>query len=414
MRILTDRAIPGLERRLRRCDPVRVAHHPGTPLERQPPAAINLAYRGAVVALDVADLLPTLIGDHSHHRCAWVEGEGNGHDMGGTVAAQGGERAEMPVGQETDVGVGEIAWCARHGPRGYRLMAGGPDRDEVEAWYRYFQERFCAFLAEVDPRTELHRDVWQRPGGGGGDTRILIGPIIEKAAVNLSAVWGDTPSSLRARVDADSFFATGVSIIVHPKNPFAPTFHANVRYFEAGPGGWFGGGTDLTPWYLNESDAEHFHRTIRDVCGRHPIADYGAWKQACDEYFFLPHRGEARGIGGIFFDHLDREPSDVWAFQRDLADALEPAYRPILERRISTEYGPDQERWHHHRRGRYVEFNLAWDRGTRFGLETGGRADSILASLPPYVRWEPLAEPPAGSPEAELLALLRGRARDWT
>jgi coproporphyrinogen III oxidase len=230
-------------------------------------------------------------------------------------------------------------------------------------------------------------------------------------------VWGDTPPGLSDRMAAaaDGFYATGVSIIVHPLNPYAPTFHANVRYFETdGGAAWFGGGADMTPYYLFEDDARHFHRVLRETCERHPVADYTVWKQACDDYFHLRHRGEARGIGGLFFDHLTEELESVWDFQCDLADHLLEAYLPILGRRVDTPYGPEQVAWHELRRGRYVEFNLVWDRGTRFGIETGGRTESILGSMPPRARWEYDHHPVPGTPEAELAEMVSGAPRDWS
>ena len=291
------------------------------------------------------------------------------------------------------------------------------DRSEIENWYRGLQTRFCAALEAIDEASTFGSDKWERPGGGGGDTRILSGERhIEKAAVNFSAVWGDTSPGLSegTGVTADRFYATGVSIIVHPRNPHAPTFHANLRYFETDDGSaWFGGGADLTPHYPYEEDARHFHAVMRDACARHPVADYQAWKQACDEYFYLAHRGEARGIGGLFFDHLVDRPAEVWVFQKDLGDHLLDAYLPILIRRIHQPYGDREQRWQEVRRGRYVEFNLVWDRGTRFGLETGGRTESILASLPPRARWDYATEPAAGSPEAALLQMVRSRPRSW-
>ena len=292
-----------------------------------------------------------------------------------------------------------------------------PDRGEIEAFYRRFQTDFCAGIERVDGRERFGEDVWARPGGGGGDTRILAdGPMIEKAAVNFSAVWGEAPLGVSERLGAgDRFFATGVSIIVHPRNPHAPTFHANLRYFEgAGPTSWFGGGADLTPCYLYDEDARHFHSVLREVSTRHDVADHRAWKQACDEYFRLPHRGESRGVGGIFFDHLTERPAETWAYQQDLANHLLEAYIPILERRVDLDYGEAEMRWQELRRGRYVEFNLVWDRGTRFGLDTNGRTESILASLPPRARWEYGAEPQPGSPEAALLDLVRSEPRDWS
>lgn len=291
------------------------------------------------------------------------------------------------------------------------------NRTEIESWYRRLQTQFAAGITAVDGEQGFSSDVWDRSDGGGGDTRMLIGgPNIEKAAVNFSAVWGATPPRLSEQLasQSDHFYATGVSIIVHPRNPYAPTFHANIRYFETDSGhSWFGGGADLTPHYIYPEDAQHFHHVLRRVCERHDIADHAAWKQACDEYFFLRHRSEARGIGGIFFDRLSTRLDEVWAFQQDLGNDLLEAYVPILERRIDTPYGTRERIWREVRRGRYVEFNLVWDRGTRFGLETGGRVEAILGSLPPRARWEYEFEPEPDSPEAELLDVLREAPRSW-
>lgn len=299
-------------------------------------------------------------------------------------------------------------------------MYRGPavtDRDAVRSGYEAFQRRFVSALASAEPDVEFRRDEWQRPGGGGGVSMVASdGPVLEKAAVNFSAVHGDTPEMLSERLVAHSsrFFATGVSIIVHPRNPHAPTFHANVRYFETDTGeAWFGGGADLTPHYLYEEDAVHFHTAIAAACARHRVADHHAWKRACDDYFHLPHRNEARGIGGVFFDHLSEAPDEVWAFQEDFADSLIDAYLPILRRRLAGEWSERERDWQLYRRGRYVEFNLVWDRGTRFGLETAGRTESILASLPPLARWEYAHEPAADSPEERLQRFLAGPPRDW-
>lgn len=291
------------------------------------------------------------------------------------------------------------------------------DRDSIEASYRRVQAEFCDAIERLDGSSSFGSDLWDRPGGGGGLTRILTGDgHVQKAAVNFSAVSGDTPPKLSERLAEESskFFATGVSIIVHPRNPHAPTFHANLRYFETDHGSaWFGGGADMTPYYLYEDDARHFHGVLKRVCDAHEVADYRKWKTACDEYFYLPHRGEARGLGGVFFDHLSSDLELVWAFQKDLGRALVDAYLPILERRIEAAFGPGETRWHEIRRGRYAEFNLVWDRGTRFGLETSGRIESILASLPPIARWEYSHEPDPGTPEARLLEVIRGTPKDW-
>lgn len=291
------------------------------------------------------------------------------------------------------------------------------NRVEVEGTYRQVQEDFCAAIETVDGLSRFGTDRWVRAEGGGGVTRVLSGEgPIEKAAVNFSAVEGETPTGLSDRLATDSnrFYATGISIIVHPSNPHAPTFHANLRYFETDHGAaWFGGGADLTPCYLYEDDARHFHGALEAVCEAHAVADYDGWKQACDNYFYLPHRGEARGIGGLFFDHLTDRLAEVLVFQQDLGRSLVDAYVPILKRRVDAPFGPRETEWQEIRRGRYAEFNLVWDRGTRFGLETSGRVESILASLPPRARWVYGYEPDDGTLEAGLLRLLRGRPRSW-
>jgi coproporphyrinogen III oxidase len=290
------------------------------------------------------------------------------------------------------------------------------NRKEIEAGYREIQAAFAAGLERIDATSTFTRESWSRPAGGGGESWTLAGPgPIERAAVNVSAVWGEMPSTMADRLAADAreFFATGISTIVHPRDPHAPTFHANLRYFETDATAWFGGGADLTPYYLFPEDARHFHGVLADVCARHRVADYPSWKADCDRYFYLPHRGEARGIGGIFFDHLTEDLESVWSMQLELGAALNEAYLPILERRVGTSHDDGQVFWHELRRGRYVEFNLVWDRGTRFGLDTGGRTESILASLPPRARWDESYRPRPGSPEAELLELVGGEPRQW-
>jgi coproporphyrinogen III oxidase len=291
------------------------------------------------------------------------------------------------------------------------------NRNQIEESYRDVQELFCRALEALDGQSHFETDRWERSGGGGGVTRILAGSgHIEKAAVNFSAVFGSTPPGLSERLASRSseFYATGVSIIVHPHNPYAPTFHANLRYFETvGGERWFGGGADLTPYYLFEDDARNFHAVLKEICESHTVAEYKAWKDACDAYFYLPHRGEARGVGGLFFDHLTDDLEAVWKFQKDLGAGLVRGYLSILERRVDLRYGESETRWHEIRRGRYAEFNLVWDRGTRFGLETGGRVESILASLPPRARWEYMHEPTPSTPEHELLEMVRSTPRDW-
>jgi coproporphyrinogen III oxidase len=256
---------------------------------------------------------------------------------------------------------------------------------------------------------------WERPGGGGGTARVLTeGAVFERAGVNVSAVHGEAvpPSVFQEKpaTQGHPYFATGVSMVLHPRNPFVPAFHANMRYFEAGGERWFGGGMDLTPSYGFDEDARHFHRTLRAYVERHAVVDYAAVKEWCDRYFYLPHRKEMRGVGGIFFDNLQPAGEDGFeralAFVRDAAATIAAAYLPIVRRRFATPYGARERDWQLLRRGRYAEFNLAFDRGTRFGLQTDGNIEAILMSLPPLARWEFQHRPEPGSPEAEMARFL--------
>ena len=257
-------------------------------------------------------------------------------------------------------------------------------------------------------------------GGGGGVARVLQeGAVFEKGGVNWSRVEGELPADFAAQMPGEgrAFRATGVSLVIHPRSPMVPTTHANFRMLEKGDKCWFGGGADLTPYYLFREDAQHFHGTLRAACDRHaPLGDYPRFKKWCDEYFYLGHRGETRGVGGIFFDYLDgsgseRDLEDIFAFVRDVGRAFVPAYLPIVQRRRNLPYGDRERHWQLIRRGRYVEFNLIHDRGTVFGLKTNGRTESILMSLPPLVRWEYDVHPEPGSREAELLSALK--PTDW-
>jgi coproporphyrinogen III oxidase len=273
---------------------------------------------------------------------------------------------------------------------------------------------------------------WRRPEGGGGRARVIEGGrVFERGGVNVSAVRGErVPPSLAAQhpgTEGRPWFATGVSLVLHPRNPFVPAFHANFRYFAidgaAGPW-WFGGGADLTPSYPFEEDVRHFHGALAAWCARHAQADYAAWKATCDAYFTLRHRGEMRGVGGVFFDELSAaaqagaaQAGAAHDFAADFAcvadgiDALLPAYAPLVERRQATPYGDDERRWQALRRGRYVEFNLVYDRGTLFGLQTGGHIEAILMSMPPAAQWAFDHQPAPGSREAAALAFYR--PRDW-
>lgn len=289
-------------------------------------------------------------------------------------------------------------------------------------YFQSLQNRICAALEELEYRADgtarFATDEWQHHAGGGGVTRVLTdGALFEKAGVNFSHVSGAFAKDLAVTMPGtgQEFAATGISLVIHPRNPHVPTVHANFRHIAkgAGPGraAWFGGGSDLTPYYPRREDVIHFHRTWRAVCARHAVADYARFKKWCDEYFFLAHRDEARGVGGIFFDYLTERLDEVFAFVQDAGDHFLDAYTPIAERRMREPYGDAERSWQLLRRGRYVEFNLLYDRGTMFGLKTGGRVESILMSLPPQVSWNYGFAPAPGSREAELLEYLK--PRDW-
>jgi coproporphyrinogen III oxidase len=277
------------------------------------------------------------------------------------------------------------------------------------------QEEICAALELADGRARFARDPWTRPGGGGGVARVLAeGDLLERAGVNVSHVHGELDPAFARRLQGEglAFEAVGLSLVLHPRSPMVPTAHLNVRLLVQGEKAWFGGGADLTPYYLFDEDAAHFHRTLKAACDRHDPAFYPRFKRACDDYFFLPHRGERRGVGGVFFEDLKGDPLRELDLVGDVARAFLPAWLPIAERRRGLPWGERERAWQEIRRGRYVEFNLLHDRGTVFGLQTGGRVESILMSLPPRVRWVYDHRPEPGSAEARLLAVL-GAPRDW-
>lgn len=292
--------------------------------------------------------------------------------------------------------------------------------------FRETQSRICAALEELEPVSRFESDAWERPDsagahGGGGLSRILRGgKVFEQAGVNFSEVQGTLPADMCERLTGERkdlpFFATGVSLVIHPLSPMVPTTHANYRFLEVGERTWFGGGGDLTPYYLFEEDAAHFHRSLKTVCDTHDKCYYPRFKRECDEYFFLPHRGEARGIGGIFFDYLgrdaDRPLTAFYPFVEELARNFPETYLPIVRRRMGLSWTDEQREFQLIRRGRYVEFNLLHDRGTLFGLRTGGRTESILMSLPPLVRWSYNFEPKPGTAEHELIQILR-KPQSW-
>jgi coproporphyrinogen III oxidase len=302
-------------------------------------------------------------------------------------------------------------------------LNGSVDIAAVREYLLGLQDRICAAVEAEDGVARFAEDAWQRPGGGGGRSRMLAdGAVFEQAGVGFSHVFGPglPPSATLQRPDlaGRSFEAIGVSLVFHPHNPYAPTTHMNVRFFLAERAGhdpvwWFGGGFDLTPYYGFEEDAVHFHRTARAACEPFGPEVYPRYKKWCDEYFFLRHREEPRGIGGLFFDDLHEWGFDrSFAFLRSVGDHFPQAYLPILRRRKDTPYGERERDFQLYRRGRYVEFNLVWDRGTLFGLQSGGRTESILMSLPPLVRWRYGWQPEPGTPEARLYEDFL-RPRNW-
>lgn len=287
-------------------------------------------------------------------------------------------------------------------------------KNECVLFFKNIQDVIVRDLELIDG-AKFQEDIWVRPEGGGGRTRVLVeGNIFEKAGVNFSEVHGEFSEELASTMPGDglSFFATGVSLVLHPRNPFIPTVHANFRYLSKGNMSWFGGGADLTPYYPFLNDIIHFHQLWKTVCDRHSgIADHSKFKKWCDDYFFLPHRQEARGVGGIFFDYVPASGAS-WDFVKDAACHFLDAYIPIVNRRLGVGYTDKNKEFQEYRRGRYVEFNLVIDRGTIFGLKTGGRIESILMSLPAKARWWYDFKPSIGSPEAALTEYFL-KPRDW-
>jgi coproporphyrinogen III oxidase len=290
-----------------------------------------------------------------------------------------------------------------------------PGHAPTAAYFQVLQDRICSALEELDGPGRFREDSWQREGGGGGRTRVLVdGGVFEKAGVNFSEVFGQMTPEFAQQVPGEGldFTATGISLVLHPRSPMVPTVHANFRYLTKGPRRWFGGGADLTPYYPYREDVIHFHRVWSAACSRHPEpVNYQRFKEGCDGYFYLPHRGEHRGVGGIFFDYLEGDFDVLFAFVQDCGSAFLEAYLPIARRRKGEPFTEAQRRFQEFRRGRYVEFNLIYDRGTLFGLKTGGRIESILMSLPPVVQWPYDYRPTPGTREAELYEYLK--PRDW-
>ena len=289
-------------------------------------------------------------------------------------------------------------------------------RDRVGELFRSLQDSICSHLESADGAGKFSEDRWTHASGGGGVTRVITrGGVLEKGGVNFSAVSSAlaAPLASKLNVPPQGVFATGISLVLHPASPMVPAVHMNLRYIElAGGDFWFGGGADLTPFYLFDEDARHFHSHLKSACDEFDGSWYPAFKKACDEYFFLRHRNETRGIGGIFFDYR-RGDRETWIrFFRRMGDAFCTAYIPIVEKRKPEAWGPKEKEWQMIRRGRYVEFNLLYDRGTLFGLETGGRTESILISLPPEVSWKYDYSPEPGSREEALCSVLK-KPKAW-
>ena len=273
------------------------------------------------------------------------------------------------------------------------------------------QESICFALENADGKATFHEDLWDRAEGGGGRTRVIQnGNIIEKGGVNFSAVHGPTPEKIQKALGlpTSSFYATGVSIVLHPYNPFVPIIHMNIRYFEISDGTyWFGGGIDLTPHYVEDEDARYFHQTLKEVCDRYDKSYYPHFSKWADDYFYLKHRKETRGIGGIFFDRLTENESatfsQLWEFVQSVGETFTPIYTHYMSKNGKKPYSDEHTKWQSIRRGRYVEFNLVWDKGTKFGLDTDGRTESILMSMPPVAQWNYDYQTLPNSPEQKTL-----------
>lgn len=298
-------------------------------------------------------------------------------------------------------------------------------KEKFYSYIQQLQDTICNKLEEIDQKAKFQEDLWQREGGGGGRTRVIEnGNVFEKGGVNISKVYGELPKAMQDyfKVEDVNFFACGLSLVLHPKNPFTPTVHANWRYFEMYDKegnvvkSWFGGGQDLTPYYLFEEDAIHFHTISKNACDKHNSEFYPKYKKQCDEYFWNTHRNESRGIGGLFFDYLqpnDEMSSEKWFnFVTEIGDSFLEAYVPIVEKRKDIPYTDENRKWQEIRRGRYVEFNLIHDKGTLFGLKTNGRIESILMSLPPHVQWVYDHQPEKGSMEEKLIKVLK-EPKSW-
>ena len=294
-------------------------------------------------------------------------------------------------------------------------------KDQVTAYLKNLQDNICASLEAADGLSKFREDLWEHHGGGGGRSRVIEnGNVIEKGGVNFSGVEGQTSEALMKQLqiaEKVDYFATGVSIVLHPKNPMMPIIHKNIRYFEMSNGiCWFGGGIDLTPHYVVNEDARWFHQQLKNACDKHNPAYYPKFKNWADDYFFIPHRQETRGVGGIFYDYLkpsnETEKAGFFAFMQEIGNAFAPIYTHFMAKNKDLPFSENEKKWQLLRRGRYVEFNLAWDRGTKFGLETNGRTESILMSMPPLAQWIYDFKANPNSPEQNTLDSLK-KGIDW-
>ena len=296
-------------------------------------------------------------------------------------------------------------------------------KEKSTLFFKSLQNAICEAIEKADSKGKFSTDEWTRPGGGGGISKVIAnGQIIEKGGVNFSAVEGITPPGVMKTLNIPeeqetTFFATGVSIVMHPASPMVPIIHMNVRYFEMSNGTWwFGGGIDLTPHYINREDARYFHHQLKNACDQFDPAYYPEFKKWADDYFFIRHRNETRGIGGIFFDHLNekrnKSKEELWEFVKAIGETFAPIYSHFMLKNSNLPFTEKEKQWQLIRRGRYVEFNLVWDRGTKFGLETDGRTESILMSLPPQANWEYNSIPEKNSPEGQTISQLK-KGIDW-
>ena len=301
----------------------------------------------------------------------------------------------------------------------FSIFAPMITKEQIAADYQKIQDEICDALETLDGKAFFEQELWEREGGGGGRTRVIQnGSILEKGGVNFSAVHGKLPVNMQKalKVDNDDFFATGVSIVIHPNHPLVPIIHMNIRYFEmpsenGDPIRWFGGGIDLTPHYVFDEDAKFFHGYLKNTCNQYSDAFYPRFKQWADDYFFIKHRDETRGIGGIFYDRLTATDElswdDIFAFSKSVGRSFAPIYTELVNRNRNKSFTEANQEWQYLRRSRYAEFNLVYDAGTKFGLETNGRIESILMSLPPTAKWFYNYQPDQGSEEERTLSLLK-------